>query len=234
VIQSSEKLLEKIGYQFKNNDLLVAALSHRSASGRSNERLEFLGDSVLNFIIASILYDLCPKAQEGELSRLRANLVKGETLAAIAQEFELGNYLRLGLGELKSGGAWRQSILADAFEAIIGAVYLDSGFETCKVCVLNWYSSRLGELTQHKVQAKDPKTQLQECLQARRYSLPLYTIASMQGAMHEQVFIVQCQVPDLAFVTTGSGTSRRRAEQHAAAEYLKLLLADGKRKKQQS
>ncbi len=228
---SLASLTKKIGYQFKDENLLIAALSHRSATGRSNERLEFLGDSVLNFIIASKLFDNCPKAQEGELSRLRANLVKGETLAALAQEFELGHYLRLGLGELKSGGAWRQSILADALEAIIGAIYLDGGFAVCQSLVLNWYESRLLEITQQKVQAKDAKTMLQEYLQARRLPLPTYTVVGLQGAMHEQIFTVSCQVTNVPLIASGTGTSRRRAEQQAANDYLKMVSEHFKKRK---
>lgn len=218
-----DQLSRRLGYSFTDPGLLQSALSHRSAMGKSNERLEFLGDAVLNFVIAAALYTLCPKAQEGDLSRLRANLVKGETLARMAQEFELGQYLRLGLGELKSGGAQRQSILADAMEAVIGAIYLDSGFEICRALVLQWYETRLNEVKTQKVQVKDPKTCLQELLQSKRLPLPMYLVSTVSGAMHEQQFTVSCTVAGDSFIATGTGASRRKAEQTAAAEYLKYL-----------
>ena len=216
-------LSRQLNYEFKEPDLLIAALSHRSSTDKSNERLEFLGDAVLNFIIASALYELCPQAQEGDLSRLRANLVKGETLACIAQEFQIGQYLRLGLGELKSGGAKRQSILADALEAIIGAIYLDSGFESCRTLVLKWYDLRLQAIKEKKTEVKDAKTRLQEYLQARKQALPTYTVSKTQGAMHEQIFTIQCRVNNLPYTSEGNGSSRRKAEQLAAAEYFSIL-----------
>lgn len=222
------ELTQRLSYQFQDQELLLAALSHRSATDKSNERLEYLGDAVLNAIIASALYKLCPTAQEGELSRLRANLVKGETLACIAQEFELGQYLRLGIGELKSGGAQRKSILADALEAIIGAIYLDAGFEDCKNLILDWYGSRLQEVKKQKVHPKDAKTVLQEYLQARKQMLPSYEVVNVEGAMHEQIFTVACQVSNLPYRTLGTGSSRRKAEQVAAAEYFELIQQQAK------
>lgn len=227
------ELSQRLRYQFKDQSLLLAALSHRSATDESNERMEYLGDAVLNAVIASTLYKICPTAQEGELSRLRANLVKGETLANIAQEFEIGQYLRLGIGELKSGGAQRKSILADALEAIIGAIYLDSGFETCENLILDWYGSRLQEVKKQKVHPKDAKTLLQEYLQARKQTLPSYKVVNVEGAMHEQIFTVECQVSNIPYHALGSGSSRRKAEQVAAAEYFELIQRQMKLSKKQ-
>jgi ribonuclease III len=213
--------MKRLGYQFNNTDLLLAALTHRSMRGNHNERLEFLGDSLVNFIIAEKLYLLYQNATEGELSRLRASLVKGETLASIAQEYQLGDFLRLGPGELKSGGFLRQSILADALEAIIGAIYLDSSFEVCREIVLNWYDSRMNQI--HLAVHKDPKTRLQEYLQAKHLPLPNYEILEIEGEAHAQVFQVECSVQGLPFVTQSAGASRRKAEQLAAEKYLQLL-----------
>jgi ribonuclease-3 len=214
--------MRKLGYKFRNQNLLIAALTHRSVRGPNNERLEFLGDSLLNFIIAAELYTLFDKAKEGELSRFRAILVKGETLAAIAQEFQIGDYLRLGPGELKSGGFTRKSILADAFEAIIGAIFLDSGFDTCRERVLHWFASRINEIHLHV--EKDPKTRLQEYLQAKKISLPHYHIVTVEGQAHAQVFHIECRVPGFSYVTYSVGTSRRSAEQLAAEKFLELLF----------
>lgn len=215
-------LSKRLSYTFKERSLLVAALTHRSVRGHNNERLEFLGDSILNFIIAEGLFHRYPKAKEGELSRLRAMLVKGETLATLANEFFLGDYLRLGVGELKSGGAQRESILADALEAIIGAIYLDAGFEECKQRVLGWYESRLQALSPSKM-LKDPKTRLQELLQAKKYPLPSYDILKIEGEAHEQTFYVVCHVEGFVKDTQGKGRSRRKAEQEAAKKFLMLL-----------
>lgn len=216
------KLYEVLGYTFNNQALLLQALSHRSARGENNERLEFLGDSIINFIIAEALFARCPDATEGQLSRLRANLVNGTTLAELAQEFKLGNYLRLGSGELKSGGFRRESILADAFEAIIAAIYLDSDIDVCKNCVLKWYQSRLDDLSSLTV-PKDPKSELQEYLQARRLPLPHYEVTNIEGEAHQQIFYVQCKIDLLNEPTQASGASRRKAEQAAAAKILKNL-----------
>lgn len=218
-----KKLNKLLGYQFNNAELLQAALSHRSVRGKNNERLEFLGDAILNFIIAAALFDQCPHAKEGELSRLRAGLVNGETLAELAQEFTLGEYLRLGPGELKSGGARRKSILADAIEAIIGAIYFDSDMNICRERVLSWFESRLKEITFSGTK-KDPKTQLQEYLQARKLQLPIYAVLSVDGEAHKQVFHVSCQVDGFSFLTEGAGNSRRAAEQIAAQQFLELII----------
>lgn len=222
VSNTAENLCEKLGYTFRNPALLEDALSHRSFHGKNNERLEFLGDAILNFIIAAALFRNCPNAKEGELSRLRANLVRGETLAVLAQEFELGKYMRLGAGELKSGGSRRTSILADAMEAVVGAIYLDAGTEVCEEKILQWYSSRLEDFSELP-SLKDPKTRLQEFLQARRFPLPLYTILAIEGAAHQQIFRVECRVEGLKEISIGIGSSRRRAEQEAAQKILELL-----------
>jgi ribonuclease III len=217
-----DRLYKALGYRFSNPQLLEAALTHRSLKGINNERLEFLGDSIINFLIAEELYQRCPGAHEGELSRLRSSLVKGDTLAEMAKELDLGHYLRLGSGELKSGGFHRSSILADAMEAIIAAIYLDSGMDVCRVCVLNWYQSRFGQSSQAST-LKDPKTRLQEYLQSCHFDLPRYQVQSVSGEAHAQTFIVACVVDSLEKVAEGQGKSRRKAEQDAAEKLLKLL-----------
>nr|WP_304609768.1 ribonuclease III [Motiliproteus sp. SC1-56] len=214
-----------MGYRFDNPGLADLALTHRSCGARNNERLEFLGDSILNFVIADALYGQFPEAREGQLSRLRARLVKGVTLAEIAREMELGEYLKLGSGELKSGGFNRASILADAVEALIGAIYLDSDLETCRERVLAWYRSRLQGLTLEHTQ-KDPKTRLQEFLQAQRAELPRYHLIQVEGEAHAQTFYIECEVGLLAEHSKGQGSSRRIAEQQSAAAALKALGAE--------
>lgn len=215
-------LHKALGYTFTDQDLIKTALRHRSARGHSNERLEFLGDSILNFVIAEALFERFPKAKEGDLSRSRASLVKGETLADIAQEMQLGEYLSLGAGELKSGGNRRRSILADTVEAIIAAIYFDAGFDTCKQCILRWFEARLNTADLSK-NNKDPKTQLQEYLQARHLALPQYDVISITGEAHHQSFHLVCSVTGVELRAEGKGTSRRAAEQEAAAAYLTLL-----------
>lgn len=218
-----ESLYEKLNYRFKNPELLEDALSHRSFRGnKNNERLEYLGDAVLNFVIAAALFRQNIKAREGELSRLRANLVRGETLTDLAKEFELGKYLRLGAGELKTGGAQRKSILADGMEAVVGAIYLDGGFQACETCILRWYAHRL-ENVETIPDLKDPKTQLQEYLQAKKLALPVYTILALEGPAHQQSFKVECQIQGLPNKAIGLGSSRRRAEQKAAEKILEEL-----------
>ncbi|WP_342220675.1 ribonuclease III [Rickettsiella endosymbiont of Miltochrista miniata] len=218
-----ETLCEKLNYRFKNPELLEDALSHRSFRGnKNNERLEYLGDAVLNFVIAAALFRQNIKAREGELSRLRANLVRGETLTDLAQEFELGKYLRLGAGELKTGGAQRKSILADGMEAVVGAIYLDGGFQACENCILRWYENRL-ENVETLPDLKDPKTRLQEYLQAKKLPLPVYTILALEGPAHQQSFKVECQLHGLPNKAVGIGSSRRRAEQKAAEKILAEL-----------
>src|SRR3990167_4131423 len=218
----SDDLAKKLNYSFQDQKLLKIALTHRSKGGDHNERLEFLGDAVVNFVIAEILYHQFPKATEGELSRWRATLVNRDTLAELAKDFELGRYLFLGPGELRSGGSERQSILSCAMEAIIGAVYLDGGFDAARASIVAWYEPLLQSLST-AASHKDPKTLLQEYLQARRLPLPLYTVEAIEGEAHQQVFVVSCQVEGIVKKTKGKGTSRRRAEQDAARAMLRTL-----------
>lgn len=222
ISREDQKLALRLGHEFSDPALLGLALTHRSHGSTNNERLEFLGDSLVNFIIAEVLYTKFPEAEEGQLSRLRAHLVRGATLAEIAAENQLGNHLRLGSGEMKSGGWRRESILADALEAVIGAIFLDAGVEACRRCVLAWYAPRLDELSLRRT-TKDPKTRLQEHLQARQRGLPVYETVGVEGREHEQVFTVSCVVDTLPTPTYGEGTSRRQAEQRAAAKALELL-----------
>jgi len=219
---SSDRLERRLKYSFLNKELLSVALTHRSAATNHNERLEFLGDSVLNFVIASLLYERFPGAREGELSRLRAKLVKEDTLAELGRELQLGSYLVLGSGELKSGGSRRDSILADGVEALFGGVLRDGGFEACKQLILELYKDRLEEV-QPEDGLKDPKTRLQEFLQSRRAPLPTYDVTVVDGEAHSQLFTVQCQIHALPSPVIGKGASRRKAEQAAAALALAAL-----------
>lgn len=209
------RLETALGYQFKNRDLLIQALTHRSHGPRHNERLEFLGDSVLNFIVASLLFDRFPGTDEGDLSRMRANLVRQATLADIANRLSLSEQLRLGEGELKSGGFRRPSILSDALEAIFGAIYMDGGFEAARQVIAALYDSLLANVDPRS-QGKDAKTLLQERLQALRLDLPVYTVVATHGAAHNQLFEVTCEVPRLEILVRAAGSSRRAAEQSAA------------------
>lgn len=218
----SEELSQRLNYTFQQPKLLKVALTHRSKGGDHNERLEFLGDAVVNFVIAEALYQQFPKATEGELSRWRASLVNRDALADLAKDFDLGPFLFLGPGELRSGGSERQSILSCAMEAIIGAVYLDGGFEAARTKIMEWYASLLHSLSS-AASHKDPKTLLQESLQSRRLPLPLYTVEEIEGEAHQQLFTVSCQVEGMTEKTLGKGTSRRRAEQDAAQAMLILL-----------
>jgi len=208
-------LQRKLGYSFAQATLLQQALTHRSHSAANNERIEFLGDSVLNCCVAHELYQRFTQLKEGELSRLRANLVRQETLAELSQQIELGTYLRLGEGELKSGGFRRPSILADGLEALLGAVFLDGGFDAAQGVIRGLYAALLDHLDPQSL-GKDPKTLLQELLQARKIPLPQYAVVATQGAAHNQQFQVECQIPQLAIRTVGYGSSRRIAEQEAA------------------
>ncbi len=217
-----ERLCRSIGYEFGNPGLADTALTHRSAGSCNNERLEFLGDAILGFVIADYLFVQFPEAAEGELSRLRAGLVKGDSLAQIARQLELGKFLNLGPGELRSGGHSRGSILADAAEALFAAIYLDGGYESARKIILALFDEKLSGLTK-KSQQKDPKTRLQEVLQAKKLPLPVYTIVSITGEQHDQCFTVSCEVADLDLGTEGRGTSRRKAEQDAASQFLRLL-----------
>lgn len=218
-----QKLAEILNYQFHDPSLLLEALTHRSKKPKkNNERLEFLGDSILGFIIAARLYCQFPRAAEGELSRCRARLVKGETLASLARKLNLGDYLLLGPGELKSGGHRRNSTLADALEAIIGAIYLDSDLISTQQFIIQIYDELLESLSIDDTR-KDPKTQLQEFLQARKLPLPIYSIVSTEGNLHEQIFTIECLVDGLSFKALGKGASRRKAEQESAKNALKQL-----------
>jgi ribonuclease III len=218
----NDELSQKLKYEFQQTKFLKIALTHRSKGGEHNERLEFLGDAVVNFVIAEILYQQFPKATEGELSRWRATLVNRDTLADLAKEFDLGRYLYLGPGELRSGGSERQSILSCAMEAIIGAVYLDGGFEAARDKINDWYEPLLQSLSSASSH-KDPKTLLQEFLQSRRLPLPIYTVETIEGEAHQQLFTVSCQVDGMGEKTFGKGTSRRRGEQNAALAMLGML-----------
>ena len=217
-----DRLCRTINYNFANNALLKQALTHCSASSKNNERLEFLGDSILNMVIAEAIYHKFPQESEGKLSRLRASLVKGDTLADIALEIELGDYLYLGQGELKSGGFRRSSILADALEAVFAAILLDKDIQACKEVILALYESRLNaeDLLDS---LKDPKTQLQEYLQSTKSPLPKYTVTQIIENQHDQIFYITCSIPDSNISGHGEGSNRRKAEQIAAREVLAKL-----------
>jgi ribonuclease-3 len=222
----SARLQRALGYEFADTELLRLALTHRSAGNHNNERLEFLGDSIVNHIIAEYLFQRFPEAREGEMSRMRAALVRGDTLAEVARELKLGDHLVLGAGERKSGGRRRGSILADAVEALAGAILLDSDVDTCRRCVLEWYRERLAAVTLED-DAKDPKTRLQEFLQGRRRPLPEYELLGILGDDHNQQFHVACRLSKPSLVVEGAGTSRRKAEQAAARSALERLAAGG-------
>jgi ribonuclease-3 len=214
-------LSEALGYRFSNKDLLVAALTHSSVGSVNNERLEFLGDAILSFTIAAELYARFPQASEGELSRLRASLVKGETLAQLARAIDIGSQLNLGYGESKSGGHARDSTLADALEAIIGAVFLDGGLAPCQEVIQSLYRERI-EVLSPATHLKDPKTRLQEYLQSRKMPPPSYSVLTINGDAHAQIFLVECRV-DANISIKGSGSSRRKAEQDAASKVLQMI-----------
>jgi ribonuclease-3 len=208
-----------IPYTFREPALLQEALTHRSCGQRNYERLEFLGDSILNFVVASRLFDLRPTDSEGELSRLRSRVVRGDTLASLATGLNLGNHLIMGEGELKSGGYKRQSILADALEAIFGAIYLDGGFEACRAVIRHVCDPVISHLPDAE-KLKDPKTRLQEWMQARGRPLPEYDLLREEGAEHAKRFHVRCRLPDSGREVEAEGASRRKAEQRAAAGVL--------------
>jgi len=222
-----QRLLKRLGHPFQDMELVELALTHRSCGARNNERLEFLGDSILNFTIGEALFRQFPGAKEGQLSRLRAQLVKGETLAEIAREFELGDCLNLGEGELKSGGFRRDSILADAVEAIIGAIYVDAGMAACSERILSWYKNRLAAISLQET-LKDPKTRLQELMQSHRKPLPQYKVAKVSGEAHAQVFTVECHTALLSEPTRAEASSRRTAEKLAAEQAWNLIQANKK------
>lgn len=218
------QLQARLRYRFSRSDLIEQALTHRSAGSPNNERLEFLGDSILNFVIAVALFERFSDASEGNLSRLRANLVRQEALHRVANDLDLGSFLRLGEGEMKSGGERRPSILADALEAVIGAVYLDGGFEAVQNVVVGLYNEQLTH-SDPLLSGKDAKTSLQEWLQGRRFPLPFYELISVRGEAHAQEFEVECRVSKPPLVTTGLGSSRRAAEQNAAQRAFEDLSA---------
>ncbi|AYA65079.1 MULTISPECIES: ribonuclease III [unclassified Alteromonas] len=216
------RLSKLLDYRFKDEGLLEQALTHRSAAKKHNERLEFLGDAVLGMVIADALFARFPSVPEGKLTRMRSTLVKGDTLAEMAKEAGVGELLKLGQGELKSGGHRRSSILADAVEAILGAIYLDAGIDTVSKVILSLWSARIDRLDPNE-HPKDSKTRLQEYLQSRREPLPVYEVVGISGKDHAQTFEVSCTVAQLEKPVFGTGNSRRKAEQQAAKETLEKL-----------
>ena len=221
---SAEWLRDAFGHQIRDAQLLEAALTHRSAGGAHNERLEFLGDAILNCVVAMLVFREFAGADEGDLSRFRASLVSGDSLAVIAAELALGDRLHLGSGELKSGGFRRKSILADGLEAILGAIYLDGGFAAAQDAIERLFVPRLATLPS-AMDLKDPKTRLQEALQARGLAIPTYIVESIAGKAHDQVFRVSCSAESLGLVASGEGASRRAAEQTAAKQLLEQIAA---------
>jgi ribonuclease-3 len=220
------QLLERLRVEITEPALLEQALTHRSAAGRHNERLEFLGDAVLEMVITDWLYRRFPDAPEGDLTRLRARLVRKETLASVARELDLGAALTLGGGELKSGGRYRDGILADAFEAVLGALYLDQGLGCCETLLKRVMGPRLDNSAE-TARDKDPKTRLQEWLQSRALALPTYDVVEVSGADHDQQFLVECRVEASHISVRGRGSSRRRAEQDAAQQVIEHLRNGG-------
>lgn len=229
-IDAKFALYRQLGYTFDNAALLEQALTHRSFGGQHNERLEFLGDAIVNLVVAEALFAQFPATREGDLTRMRAALIRGQTLAEIARELQLGEFLRLGSGEMKSGGHRRESILADALEAIIGAIYLDGGIDACRDRVLAWFGARLQQVAPGEAN-KDPKTRLQEWLQARSRALPAYSLRATLGEAHNQQFEIDCRVPSVTESFSGSGGSRRAAEQAAAQAALDYLERELERRR---
>lgn len=222
---SPHRLARALGHAFRQEALLIQALTHRSAGSTNNERLEFLGDALIGFVIAETLCERFPAADEGTLSRLRASLVKRESLARLARGLGLGDHLRLGAGELRTGGHARDSILADALEAVLGSVYLDGGFTAARQVVLDLFAERLEQIDADQAD-KDPKTRLQEWLQSRKRPLPEYSVLAIGGTQHDQVFTVSCLLTDAERRAQGEGSSRRRAEQAAAKAMLEQIAND--------
>jgi len=222
VTKSEDWCLSQLGYKFSDSGLLEQALTHRSASKNHNERLEYLGDALLGFSIARALYDQKQDVREGGLSRFRADLVRSESLAELAREIDLGTCLQLGIGERRSGGNQRASVLADALEAVLGAIFLDGGFTAADEVVLRIFSSRLENLPD-EIDLIDPKTRLQEYLQGKQLPPPEYSLADVSGAEHARSFNVRCKIPAFDLEARGIGTSRRRAEQAAASIALEQL-----------
>lgn len=225
MVPEYSRLYKILGYSFKDYTLLVRALTHRSKTKKNYERLEFLGDSVLGFIIAEVLYKKFPDLAEGKLTQIRSKLVKGATLAQLALDFKIDEYVILGASE--QGGHKRAKILEDVFEAIIGAIYLDSDFATVKKVVLSWYESVIARIDLEDVKVKDSKSKLQEILLQNAFSLPEYDIENISGKEHEQVFTVVATSSELEIVAKAEGTSRKKAEQKAAQEMLEILYQKG-------
>ncbi len=233
-MRSLNKISDILDQKHLGSDRFIQALTHRSAKGKHNERMEFLGDSVLGVIVTDKLYHLMPKASEGYLSRLRASLVNENTLADIANELSLGDFLRLGAGELKSGGFRRKSILSDTLEAVIASVYLERGIAETKTFVLTVYTNRFEELPSEDA-LKDPKSRLQELLQSRKLEIPTYDLVSTTGDAHRQIFTAECTIPSLEVNVKGISSSRRKAEQQAAQnafEKVEALFSAEKKAKQ--
>ena len=225
-MNKAESWLEKtLQYGFRDASLLQQALTHRSATNRNNERLEFLGDAVLDFVVSEAVYIARPEASEGDLSKLRASLVKDESLAELALELGLGEHLILGSGERKTGGHRRGSILADALEAIFGAVFLDAGFDAVKALINRVYEERYRELPDVG-DLRDPKTRLQEWLQARKMELPKYELVDVSGQEHKRRFSITCTVVEESLVTDGESSTRRKAEQKAARKMIEMLIGE--------
>lgn len=222
ISSKQQQLCQKLQINFQDPALLQQALTHRSADPKNNERLEFLGDAILSLVIAEALFMRFPQVKEGKLSRLRASLVRGETLAELGRELNLGEVLVLGQGELKSGGFRRESILADAVEALFGAVYLDSGFETAKQLILRLYDERLLGIDVSEA-VKDPKTRLQELLQSRKLPLPIYSVKELKSDQQQPIFEASCQVSLLDKLVIAQGSSHRKAEKRAAERALTLI-----------
>jgi len=222
------RLETRLGHVWRNRELLAQALTHRSFGARNYERLEFLGDGVLNCVVGLMLYQRFPELPEGRLSRLRANLVNQDSLHDIALTLDLGAHLRLGEGELKSGGAQRPSILADALESLLGSALLDAGFDVAQAMVERLFSARIEAINPNQ-QGKDAKTRLQEWLQPRRLGLPTYTLTDTAGQAHAQTFHVECRIDALKLATRGQGPNRKTAEQMAAEAALSALEAQGAR-----
>lgn len=217
-------LLDRLGYSFRKPELLRHALTHRSHDATHNERLEFIGDAVLNCVVAAVLFERFPAIPEGELTRVRASLVNRETLARLARALALGGEVLLGEGEMRSGGSERPSILANTLEAIIGAVFVDAGFDAARSVIERIYAEEFAHLDPATL-GKDPKTRLQEWLQARRMAVPEYSVTSIAGEAHAQTFTIECRIRALAVTTVGTGTSRRAGEQVAAANAYALVTA---------
>jgi len=220
------KVLKLLDADILDSDVFQKAVTHRSMGEKNNERLEFLGDSVLDLVITDYLFQHLPHSKEGELSRLRSHLVRGTTLSEIAAESNLGDYLKLGEGELKSGGFRRDSIMEDALEAIIGAVYTVKGFDYAQKYILTLFAERLEKLPDPE-SLKDPKSRLQEWLQSEGHPVPAYRVLDISGDAHQQQFLTECRIQSLAIVTHAQGTSRRKAEQSAAEKALEIILKSG-------